>query len=336
MDRYHIEYSTTTKSLRALKEIISEFIVSEELSDTDILSLRYWMDDHRHLAGNYPFDKIYSLIDNLLSDGVIEVEEKEQLLEILSEEKICDTNSAPAIKLKGHHICLTGNFTFSKRKDIESTIAAYGGFNEGKSLTWRTDYLFVGGCGSDDWAYGNYGNKIKKAKELQEKGCSIQILGEDVLKEYFESHCPPITYTTPECIKIFDKLPEEAQRIIQQEINHNLSSNYENAYRNSSTLDLLISNGIFEERKNDKERLHLLGRNELNERILNLDINISFKKNLSQTDLINWCLSNIPQHIDVLCHDYRVISLCSKFTNTNALLELQKYFEIKFPSEEAW
>ena len=189
-NKYHIEHSQTTKSLLALKDAISEMISAGSLTDDDILDLRYWMEDNQHLAGNYPFDKIYSLIDNILSDGIIEEEEREQLLEILNNEQVCDSSSFHIDSLSGKRICLTGTFSFAKRKDIEETITKYGGFNECHSITYRTNYLFVGGHGSVDWAYGNYGNKVKKAKELQEKGYNIRILGEDDLKAFLDSHIP--------------------------------------------------------------------------------------------------------------------------------------------------
>lgn len=178
-NRYHTEPSPTTKSLLALQRVISEIISIGNLSDDDILTLRYWMDDNRHLAGNYPFDKIYSLIDNILSDGVIEDEEKTQLLEILSKEQVCDISPVQINSLSGKRICLTGTFSFAQKKEIEEKISAYGGINEHNSIREYTNYLFVGGHGSTSWAYGNYGNKVKKAKELQEKGSHIHILGED-------------------------------------------------------------------------------------------------------------------------------------------------------------
>ena len=51
------------------------------------------------------------------------------------------------------------------------------------SVSGKTDYVIVGGYGSNDWACGNYGSKVKKALELQSKGKDIKIIKEE---EFFK------------------------------------------------------------------------------------------------------------------------------------------------------
>lgn len=60
---------------------------------------------------------------------------------------------------------------------LEAYFVAQGGI-VGKSVTKKTDYLIVGELGSDMWSSGNYGSKVKKAMELQEKGSTIVIVKE--------------------------------------------------------------------------------------------------------------------------------------------------------------
>ena len=48
-----------------------------------------------------------------------------------------------------------------------------------KNVAKSLDYLIVGGNGNENWSCGNYGSKVKRALELQEKGASIQILKEE-------------------------------------------------------------------------------------------------------------------------------------------------------------
>jgi DNA polymerase-3 subunit epsilon len=48
-------------------------------------------------------------------------------------------------------------------------------------LNKTVDYLIVGGQGSDSWKYGNYGGKVSKAVQMQEKGSGILIVSEEVL-----------------------------------------------------------------------------------------------------------------------------------------------------------
>lgn len=184
---YQEKYSTSTQALQTLLSTISQIISDGKLSDSDILDLRYWMDANKHLSGNYPFDKIYSIIDDILSDGVIEDQEKDQLLSFLSNEKICDHPLQSIETLANCHVVLTGNFYFMNRMEIEKLIASYGGICD-KGVNHSTDYLFVGGLGSRDYAYGKYGAKVKKAKEMQEHGHHIQILSEDVLDAFFRNN----------------------------------------------------------------------------------------------------------------------------------------------------
>lgn len=47
------------------------------------------------------------------------------------------------------------------------------------TITNNTNILIVGDLGSNDWKCGSYGEKIKRAKEMQEKGLDILIIGEN-------------------------------------------------------------------------------------------------------------------------------------------------------------
>lgn len=74
--------------------------------------------------------------------------------------------------------CLTGTFNSGSKESIEKRIIEKGGIC-GKGVTTKTDYLIVGGSGSDAWKFGNYGGKVQKAMELKEKGKNIEIISED-------------------------------------------------------------------------------------------------------------------------------------------------------------
>ena len=43
----------------------------------------------------------------------------------------------------------------------------------------KTNVVIVGGEGSKEWSFGNYGTKIKKVMELKAKGFDIDILSEE-------------------------------------------------------------------------------------------------------------------------------------------------------------
>lgn len=335
MDKYHTEYSATTKSLQALNNALAEIVSIGNLSDSDILSLRYWMDDNKHLSGNYPFDKIYSIIDNILEDGVIDSDEKEQLLRFLNDETICDSAPFQLETLSYQHICLTGTFTFSKRSEIEKLISQYGGFLD-KGVTLNTDFLFVGGCVSSGWAYGNYGNKVKKAKELQQQGCHIHIFGEDILKNFLDSHTPPQTYSFQQCLDLFNDISDDELKCIQNHVDAALQGTPVVSRISKGFDQTLIDRGILWKYNDiDIDKIsYLLSRNDLNKRIKSLNLELSFNKNMRLDLLVEWCKKNIPEHINTLFPDFTITELKESFLNTELLMQLRHYFYEKFPPEE--
>jgi len=86
----------------------------------------------------------------------------------------------PELDLISKVCCLTGTFRSGVKSDIEAFIICNGGTCS-SGLTQNVDYLVVGGQGSSNWKYGNYGAKVSKAVQMQEKGFVIQIISEEVL-----------------------------------------------------------------------------------------------------------------------------------------------------------
>lgn len=84
------------------------------------------------------------------------------------------------LDLQGKVCCLSGNFVNGSKLDVEAFITDRGGSCV-TGLSKTVDYLIVGGQGSGDWKYGNYGAKIRKAIEMQEKGSHIVIVKEENL-----------------------------------------------------------------------------------------------------------------------------------------------------------
>lgn len=82
----------------------------------------------------------------------------------------------------GMAFCLTGDFLHGSKSEIKEIIEDHSGRCIG-SVSGKTDYVIVGAYGSEQWACGNYGSKIKKAMELQAKGSDIRICSE---KELFD------------------------------------------------------------------------------------------------------------------------------------------------------
>ena len=77
-------YDATTSSIQFLQGLIHGILADGELSDLEVLSLKKWIDANDFLNGTYPFDEIYSMLYDVLEDGRISQEEREQLTAFLS------------------------------------------------------------------------------------------------------------------------------------------------------------------------------------------------------------------------------------------------------------
>lgn len=180
--RYGTKPSKTTQDLLNLLVLVQNIASDHVLSDSEIVCLGFWLDDHRELAGNYPYDVIMRKLTEILEDRIITEEERAELLVLLDEQadpvKYRAEENSEQIDFSGKLICLTGEFHCGSRADVEKRLGKAGAIIA-KTVTAKTDYLIVGGSGSAAWSCGNYGNKVKKALELQEKGKPIQIIRED-------------------------------------------------------------------------------------------------------------------------------------------------------------
>lgn len=173
-------FSDSTLSMQVLKGIIKGIEADREVNTEEAQELFKWMNENVELKGNYPFDKIYDTLEHVLENNIIDQEEEKLLLQMFNQFTNPEEVSYSEIDLNGKICCLTGSFSNGTKSDVEQFIVSRGGSCI-DGLNKTVDYLIVGGQGSDAWKYGNYGGKISKAVQMQEKGSPIQILGERML-----------------------------------------------------------------------------------------------------------------------------------------------------------
>lgn len=87
---------------------------------------------------------------------------------------------ADEVVFEGKRFVLSGNFTHGSKSDIECMIVDHGG-EVTSSVSGKVSYVVVGGEGSEAYACGSYGSKVKKAMALQDQGKSIRIIEESQL-----------------------------------------------------------------------------------------------------------------------------------------------------------
>jgi DNA polymerase III epsilon subunit-like protein len=172
--------SANSQSLLTLNGILSGITCDNILVEAEVDYLQKWMDDNATLKGNYPYDKIYSILAAALADGVLEQSELSEMLRLFKQVtdpvngSVCDCGK---LNINGKSICLTGEFDCGSRSEVGEKLISFGA-NIHASVTQKTNILIVGGQGSSAWCAGNYGTKVKKALELQDKGIGILLMRE--------------------------------------------------------------------------------------------------------------------------------------------------------------
>lgn len=80
-------------------------------------------------------------------------------------------------EIDGKAFCLTGDFSFGSKTQVQDYLVSLGGIAK-SGVSRNVDYLIIGTKGSEEYAYGNYGSKTKRAIELQNDGFPIRIVHE--------------------------------------------------------------------------------------------------------------------------------------------------------------
>ena len=192
-------YDSITSSIQFLAGLVHGIMADGTLSDSEIATLKSWLNANTFLAGTYPFDEINSLLYAVLEDKVITPDEREQLMAFFGnliefkdsfnltevdfkalQEKysiagICAV--CPEITFKDKVFCFTGESHRAKRHVMAEAVRALGGTARG-NVSAKTDYLIVGNAGNPCWVYACYGRKIEEAMQLRKAGEKIVIVNE--------------------------------------------------------------------------------------------------------------------------------------------------------------
>lgn len=169
-------YSDKTREMQKLQEVVMGIIEDDNISDDEINELKSWLERHEELKGYYPFDKIFEVVESVMLDGVMDVNEKQILLNLL-DVFINPQTTKTKVNFAGKTVCLSGEFNYGSKKQVEELLCAKGAVIA-KAVTGSLDVLILGEAGSAAWKYGNYGSKYEKACQLNEKGRNILIVKE--------------------------------------------------------------------------------------------------------------------------------------------------------------
>jgi len=173
-------YNEDTKALQTLQGLLFGVTCDGVLTEAEVMAVKKWLEQHKHLSGNYPFDVAYSEIEKALEDGVLEAHELNSLLNtfiMLTDPVQTCSCECSSLNLNGSKICLSGEFTHGTKSQVSELLISLGA-EMSDTVTKKVAILIVGDIGSEAWLCGNYGGKVKKAVEMQNKGSNIKIISE--------------------------------------------------------------------------------------------------------------------------------------------------------------
>lgn len=192
---------------RAVDELLGlcrGVLADGEVNQAEAEFLLGWIEGHRDVADQWPANVLYERLIRMLKDGVLDLDEQQELLGVLIEltgvmlsdstgktvvpgvkpmpistsTKLPLSIPAPDIIFQGNTFCLTGIFATGTRKECESLVSERGGLLA-KNPTLKTDYVVIGIVGNNDWIHSSYGRKIERAVEISHQNGHLAIVSEE-------------------------------------------------------------------------------------------------------------------------------------------------------------
>jgi NAD-dependent DNA ligase len=189
-------YRAAAVSERKIDEligIIKGVLVDGIVSQGEAEYLLKWMRANRDAAEIWPANVLYARIEAALEDGVLDLDEEKELLDLLlsivggntapqngvaSEATTLPvTQPAPSIVFDSRTFCFTGQFYSGTRNWCFEQVVSRGGI-PADGITKKLHYLVIGEVGSRDWLHSTHGTKIQKAVTYAAKGAPLTIVTE--------------------------------------------------------------------------------------------------------------------------------------------------------------
>ena len=166
------------------------------LNKSEVEFLQKWLAANAGISDQPVIRTLYSRINEVLGDGVLDVDECNDLLatlnsfsnrdfelgEVLKSTSLPLCRPAPALTFAGQIYCFTGTFNYGQRKHCEQAVIGRGASCSG--LSQKTNVLVVGIYATESWKHSSFGNKIVKASDWRDAGMPISIVSEEHWTQY--------------------------------------------------------------------------------------------------------------------------------------------------------
>lgn len=166
-------------------------IADGRIEQSEVEYLQKWLAANQAITDQPLIAKLYRRVAEILRDGIVDADEKAELLDTLDRFTtrdielgevmksttlpLCDP--APTLTFNGKRYCFTGTFSYGARKTCEDAVVSRGAL--AGSLTQKTSVLVIGIYATESWKHSSFGNKILQACEWREDGLPISIVSED-------------------------------------------------------------------------------------------------------------------------------------------------------------
>lgn len=180
------------RSIDELLGICKGVIADEIVCQAEASFLLNWLEANQHVAKEFPANVLYPRLIEMLADGVLDAEESKELLDMLRlmtgeqgqqatvpmSTGIAYDSPQPPLDFEGLEFCLTGEFAYGRRNDVQSRIEALGGSCV-KNVVKRGCVVVVGCMGSEAWLHSTHGRKIKEAVAARDSGSPVCVVSEE-------------------------------------------------------------------------------------------------------------------------------------------------------------
>jgi len=169
----------------------------EVLMDNEIAKLGEILEEEPDFCLKFPGNMIKNRLEQILEDGVIDDEERLDLLELiksvtghrfietgLAHGMAADfvTTKATMVNISSAKICFTGKFVSGTRKALQESASGLGAINQDK-ITQKLDLLVIGSLASRDWKFTSHGRKVEDVLSNRKKGIMTEIINEETWLE---------------------------------------------------------------------------------------------------------------------------------------------------------
>lgn len=187
-----IEHDNMDALVNMLLGFLQGISADSNIVEEEVHALRALLLKHRDLLASWPGSLLFSRLNDILADGEITEDEREDLLELvkqISGQRFTESGLAAGMateffadgnvmSLRGKTVCFTGKFLSDTRHNLEQQAKLLGA-SPVKGVTTNLDVLIVGSLASRDWMFTSHGRKIEAAIKAKEKGQDIKIINEE-------------------------------------------------------------------------------------------------------------------------------------------------------------